>query len=84
MPGMTGKAFAAQVHTVRPDIKMLFMSGYERPGAVTDSWPEAETQIISKPFTRAALLARVAQVLAAETGASSALQPAHQISAEHG
>jgi two-component system, cell cycle sensor histidine kinase and response regulator CckA len=83
MPGMTGKAFAAQVQTVRPDIKMLFMSGYERPGAVTDSWPEAETHIISKPFTRAALLARVAQVLAAEPGASGAAQPGHQISAEH-
>ena len=72
MPGMTGKAFAAQVQAVRPDIKMLFMSGYERPGAVTDGWPEAETHIISKPFTRAALLARVSQVLAAEPAVQAA------------
>ncbi len=71
MPGMTGEAFAAQVQAVRPGMRLLFMSGYERPDDSAHGWPDAGTQVIGKPFSRASLLARVTQVLAAETGASS-------------
>jgi hypothetical protein len=38
------------------------MSGYERTGAPEEGWPHAE-HVIAKPFTRAALLARVSQAL---------------------
>src|ERR1700676_3761359 len=70
MPGMTGKDFAARVQAVRPGVRVLFMSGYERPGAGEDGWPEPGTQVIAKPFSRAALLARVAQLLPEDIGAS--------------
>jgi PAS domain S-box-containing protein len=72
MPGMTGKAFAAQAQAVRPDVKILFMSGYEPHGALDDSWPASDTQLIRKPFTRAALLARVAQALGADAAVGAA------------
>ncbi len=69
MPGMTGKAFAAQAHDIRPGIQVMFMSGYERQASSAESWPQPGTQVIAKPFSRAALLARVAQALAADIGA---------------
>jgi PAS domain S-box-containing protein len=85
MPGMTGEAFAARVKTIRPDIRVLFMSGYQRPGggepgggehsAGTDAWPESGTPVIEKPFTRAALLARITQVLADDAYADQVEQP---------
>ena len=68
MPGMTGKAFAAQAQQIRPGIRMMFMSGYEQQAISTESWPEPGTQVIAKPFSRAALLARVTQALAADIG----------------
>jgi len=94
MPGMTGEAFAARVKTIRPDIRVLFMSGYQRPGgsehgggehgggeqsADTGAWPESGTPVIEKPFTRAALLARITQVLADGTHADHVEQPERQL-----
>ena len=75
MPGMTGKDFAARVQAVRPGVRVLFMSGYERPGAVENGWPEPGTQVIDKPFSRAALLARVTQLLPEDIGADRVEQP---------
>ena len=75
MPGMTGEAFATQAHALRPGLPVLFMSGYERHGAAA-GWPGPETQVIVKPFTRAALLARVTQALADSTGEDSSAWPA--------
>ncbi len=76
MPGMTSKAFGARLQALRPGIPVLYMSGYERPGDLTDSWPGAGIEVIGKPFSRAALLARVTQVLAApiDVGASARIQ----------
>ena len=75
MPGMTGEAFATQAHALRPGLPVLFMSGYERHGAA-EGWPGPETQVIAKPFTRAALLARVTQALADSAGEDSSARPA--------
>lgn len=73
MPGMSGKALAGKIQAVRPGIRVLFMSGYEQPGALADSWPDPGTQVIAKPFSRAALLARVTQVLAADVTPASGI-----------
>lgn len=84
MPGMTGEVFAARVKALRPGIRMMFMSGYERPGDGgsgdgADGWPESGTLVIAKPFTRAALLARVTQVLAPDVGGDRVEQPDQQL-----
>ena len=39
MPGITGNAFAAQLQAKRPGMKILFMSGYERPQDAGQTWP---------------------------------------------
>src|SRR5260370_12607994 len=75
MPGMTGEAFATQIGAVRPGIPVLLMSGYERQGAGAEGWPDPETQVIGKPFSRGALLARVTQALAASNRTGSGEQP---------
>ncbi len=64
MPGMTGAAFADQARAMRPDLQILFMSGYEQPGAAEAGWPGPAAQVIGKPFSRAALLAAVTQMMA--------------------
>jgi two-component system cell cycle sensor histidine kinase/response regulator CckA len=70
MPGMTGQAFAAQAQQIRPGIHLLFMSGYEQQ-STTAAWLQTGTPIIAKPFSRSALLARVAQALAASPASAS-------------
>ncbi|HWN63554.1 MAG TPA: response regulator [Streptosporangiaceae bacterium] len=63
MPGITGNAFAAQLRARRPGMKILFMSGYERPHDASETWPGEGLQVIGKPFSRAALLATVSRLL---------------------
>jgi two-component system, cell cycle sensor histidine kinase and response regulator CckA len=63
MPGITGNAFAAQLRARRPGMKILFMSGYERPQDASETWPGEGVQVIGKPFSRAALLATVSRLL---------------------
>jgi PAS domain S-box-containing protein len=80
MPGMTGPAFAAQARAMHPGLPVLFMSGYEQQEANAGDWPDPGAQVIGKPFSRAALLARVTQMLAtaADAGASE-LPPASEL-----
>lgn len=75
MPGITGEAFAARARDMRPGIRILFMSGYERRGAAAGSWPHPARNVIAKPFSRAALLARVSQALAADIGGGMTGEP---------
>jgi two-component system, cell cycle sensor histidine kinase and response regulator CckA len=63
MPGITGNAFAAQLKARRPGMKILFMSGYERPPGASETWPGEGVQVIGKPFSRAVLLATVSRLL---------------------
>jgi CheY-like chemotaxis protein len=74
MPGVSGEPFAARAQAIRPGIRVLYMSGYGREGPLTESWPDIETQVIAKPFSRAALLARVSEALAADAGIGTAAQ----------
>jgi two-component system, cell cycle sensor histidine kinase and response regulator CckA len=69
MPGMTGAAFAAQAKAMRPGLPILFMSGYEQDMA-TAGGIDPLAQIINKPFSRPALLAKVTQMLTADVGVS--------------
>ena len=60
MPGMTGRELAEQLLARDPALRVLYMSGYEsREG----SGDRDTTVFFRKPFTGAALLERVRQVL---------------------
>jgi signal transduction histidine kinase len=56
MPGMTGRELARVVSREYPNVRVLFMSGYN-PGTPVPSW-----QFLGKPFERMALLEKLAQL----------------------
>jgi PAS domain S-box-containing protein len=70
MPGVTGNAFAAQLRAQHPGMKILFMSGYEPPREASEIWPGEGLEVISKPFSRAALLAAISRLLGTSTSGS--------------
>jgi CheY-like chemotaxis protein len=84
MPGMTGPAFAAQARAMCPGLPVLFMSGYEQQEATAGDWPGPEAHVIGKPFSRAALLARVTQLLTADAGAGASELPKQRARSESG
>jgi CheY-like chemotaxis protein len=66
MPGgMTGDELAKEVRILRPDIAVLFTSGYSEPGlAGNDTVPGA--QWLRKPYTAKELALRVRELLDAK------------------
>jgi CheY-like chemotaxis protein len=60
MPEMLGKEVAERLTAARPGVRVLFMSGYAQPVI------ELTGEIIDKPFTEAALLARLRALLTSE------------------
>jgi CheY-like chemotaxis protein len=63
MPGMDGPSLAKQVQKARPDIKVLYMSGYATNFIMHEGVVDAGTNFIEKPFHPRALLSKVREVL---------------------
>jgi two-component system cell cycle sensor histidine kinase/response regulator CckA len=63
MPGMGGQQLADQLTRIRPEAKVLYMSGYPNDGIVHSGILAAGVVLLEKPFTREILLRRVRQVL---------------------
>ena len=65
MPGMNGYELAAQLRSKRPEIKVLFMSGY-RDRAILESTGVAveDLSLVRKPFTQYTLVSRIGELLA--------------------
>ena len=63
MPGMDGPSLARQVLKERPDIKVLYMSGYATNFIMHDGVVDPGTNFLEKPFHPRALLAKVREVL---------------------
>ncbi len=69
MPGLNGRELAEQLGPRRPEMKVLFMSGYTDDQAVCQGVLEASVEFIGKPFEMGALEARVSDLLAARRAA---------------
>jgi signal transduction histidine kinase/ActR/RegA family two-component response regulator len=63
MPGMGGAELARQIRAVRPDIKVLYMSGYPPRAAGRDEGLEEGAPFLQKPFTSEDLLWSVRRAL---------------------
>lgn len=63
MPGMTGRELADQIATVRPDLPMLFMSGYSDEIATRQGVLGKEAAYLQKPFSPRALAEKVSEIL---------------------
>jgi signal transduction histidine kinase/CheY-like chemotaxis protein len=63
MPGMGGSRLAERIAEVRPEIRLLYMSGYPSDGIVRDGMLAEGVALLTKPFTVAQLAVRVRQAL---------------------
>jgi two-component system, cell cycle sensor histidine kinase and response regulator CckA len=64
MPGMSGRQLADELSRLRPEMMVLYMSGYS-DGAIADHGVlESGISVLHKPFTRDQLLRRVDDALA--------------------
>jgi len=63
MPKISGRELAEQMVRERPDLKVLYMSGYTDNAVVNSGILKKEVFFLQKPFTPAALIEKVREVL---------------------
>ncbi len=64
MPALGGRELAERLRKVRPDIRILYTSGYTDDAIVNSGVLDAEFVFMQKPFTPEALAAKVREALA--------------------
>lgn len=67
MPKLGGRALAAQLVSQRPDLKVIYMTGYANDAEVAREVREGSRALLTKPFRAATLLKAVQDVLAPES-----------------
>jgi two-component system, cell cycle sensor histidine kinase and response regulator CckA len=72
MPKISGRDLAEQLSKRRPDMKVLYMSGYTDNAVLNSGILEKEVAFIQKPFTPLALTEKVREVLEADHRTRSA------------
>jgi CheY-like chemotaxis protein len=63
MPQMLGKETAERIRAIKPEIEVLFMSGYARPVLASQGRLDPNVALIEKPFSEVDLLGKAGQVL---------------------
>jgi signal transduction histidine kinase/ActR/RegA family two-component response regulator len=63
MPGLTGPSLAAELWRRRPDLKVLFLSGYPADQLPLSEPLPHQSRYLQKPFSRAELSAKIASML---------------------
>jgi len=63
MPGMGGRELAARLSPLRPEIKVIYMSGYTEYATVRQGELEEKAVLLTKPFTRSILARAVREIL---------------------
>ena len=63
MPRINGRELADRLKQMRPDLPVLYMSGYPSSLVLRDGLVDPSMRLMSKPFTTADLIARVHEAL---------------------
>jgi CheY-like chemotaxis protein len=63
MPRMSGREMVDRVRATRPDMRVLYMSGYTGDAIVRHGVIDAGMLLLGKPFTPGALITKIREVL---------------------
>lgn len=63
MPGMNGRDLANRLLSMRPDLRVVFMSGYTDNAIVREGFSDPRLNYLQKPFTLDALNEKIHEVL---------------------
>ena len=64
MPGLSGGELAERLKRMHPNIKIVFMSGYNDDEVMKHGVSSEDTAFLQKPFTRDLLVQRIDETLA--------------------
>jgi len=67
MPKMSGPELVGKIKTIRPDVRILFMSGYSEFSNAELSHLSPQPPVLQKPFSVASLVEKVREVLKAKS-----------------
>ncbi len=68
MPQMGGQQLAEELLATRPDLKVLFISGYTDSSLLRESALRSSMTLLQKPFTPAQLVQKVRELLDTDRG----------------
>ncbi len=68
LPGMNGRQFAAEARALRPDLKVLFITGYAEDASFGDGHLDPGMQMMTKPFALDALARRIRAMIGSGEG----------------
>ena len=63
LPGASGRVLADEAATIRPQMRILFTSGYSRNAIVHQGRLDANVNLLTKPFTFEQLAVRIRDIL---------------------
>jgi CheY-like chemotaxis protein len=63
LPGMNGRQLADAARMLRPDLKVLFITGYAHNAAIGGALLEPGMAVLLKPFSLEALAGKISEMM---------------------